>query len=90
MASAEAVQNFVQRLIDADSKRSKKRAAVDGLVDGNPPYDPRKLRDSGQSDRANVTWGLSRSVLEGASSAFYDLVTQAAGCVCIETEYGSR
>ena len=90
MASAEAVQNFVQRLIDADSKRSKKRAAVDGLVDGNPPYDPRKLRDSGQSDRANVNWGLSRSVLEGASSAFYDLVTQAAGCVCIETEYGSR
>jgi hypothetical protein len=89
MPNAQYTVDFVQRLIDADDKRSRKRAAVDGLVDGNSPYSPAKLRSSGQANRCNVNWGTARSLVEGASGALYDLTSQAPGFACIEVGYGN-
>lgn len=89
MANARGVQDFVQRLIDQDQKRSRVRAKVDGLVDGNPPYSTGKLRDAGRVDACNANWGTARSYLEAAVGAFYDLFSQAPGFVQIETSHGN-
>lgn len=89
MEDALAVQNYARRLIDNDDKRSWKRALVNGLVDGNPPYRLSDLKRAGRAEACNVNWGTARSYLEAAAGAFYDLFSEAAGFVVARTGYGT-
>lgn len=89
MSSAAAVQDLVSRFAQADDDRNKKRARVNGLIDGNPPYSAKRLRDEGRSDRANANWGTARSYVESAVGAFYDLATEAPGRFSAETDFGN-
>lgn len=89
MKDATAVQGFVRRLIEQDGQgRSQKRAQVDGLVDGNAPYQASKLAAAGRREACNVNWGTGRSYLESGSGAFYDLFSESPGFVLIETGHG--
>jgi hypothetical protein len=90
MKNAVATQDLVRRLIDDDEKRSKKRALVDGLVDGNPPMNPGKLRAAGRADAANFNAGTGRSYMESASGALYDLFSEAPGYVTVPTTHGKE
>lgn len=89
MKDASSVQDFAKRLIDNDSRRSWKRARVNGLVDGNPPYKASKLREAGRADACNVNWGIARSYLESSVGSFYDLFSEASGYITIKTDYGT-
>jgi hypothetical protein len=88
MRNAQAVQDFFRRCIDDDEKRSKKRALVNGLVDGNPPYRRTDLLKANRADACNVNWNIARSYLESATGAFYDLYTEAPGFFSIATAFG--
>lgn len=88
MRNAQAVQDFFRRCIDDDLKRSKKRGLVNGLVDGNPPYNRELLLKANRADACNVNWNISRSYLEAATGAFYDLYSEAPGFFSIRTSYG--
>lgn len=88
-SDARSVQDFVRRLIDNDNARAYKRARVNGLVDGNPPYKASKLREAGRADAANVNWGKSFSYLESAVGAFYDLFAESPQYITIQTDYGT-
>jgi hypothetical protein len=90
MRTASSTQDFVRRLIDADEKRSKKRFLVAGIVDGNPPFSWRKLREQNRGDRTNVNFGTARSYLESGDGAFYDLFSQAPGFVEIDQTHGDE
>ena len=89
MRDAQDVQNFVRRLIDNDATRSYKRARLNGLVDGRPPYRASKLREQGRADACNVNWGRARSYLEAGAGSFYDLFSEAPGYFTIFTAYGT-
>jgi len=86
---ARSVQDFCRRLIDNDTQRSYKRARVNGLVDGNPPYKMSKLREAGRADSANVNWGIARAYLESAVGAFYDLFSEAPNYFSVKTDFGN-
>jgi hypothetical protein len=88
MKDAQSVQDFFRRCIDDDDKRSKKRALVNGLVDGNPPYRRGDLLKANRADACNVNWNIARSYLESATGAFYDLYTEAPGFFSIRTAFG--
>lgn len=88
MQNAMAVQDFFRRCIDDDAKRSQKRALVNGLVDGNPPYRRNDLLKANRADACNVNWNISRSYLEAATGAFYDLYSEAPGFFSVRTSYG--
>lgn len=90
MANAETTQSFVRRLINNDlQKRSWKRARVNGLVDGNPPYTRSKLLAANRSDACNVNWGIARAYMEAGAGALYDLTTEAPGIFAIRTSHGT-
>jgi hypothetical protein len=89
MADAESTQAFAQRLRQNDEKRAKKRALVNGLVDGNPPYKAAKLRDAGMANACNVNWGTARSYMESGAGAFYDLASEAPGFIGVTVNYGT-
>jgi len=86
MQSADVVVDCINRAIEDDYGRSRKRAAVDGLVDGNPPQNPRKLKNYGLGKATNINFGTARSFLSAGSDAIYDLATQAPAVVQIELE----
>jgi len=87
-ATANDVQEFVIRLTTNDIERSKKRAAVRGLIDGNPPYRHSALRAAGRAEACNVNWGTGRSTVESGVGAYYDLAHEAPGVVSIRTGHG--
>jgi hypothetical protein len=89
MKDAAHTQDFVYRMRQNDTKRSKKRALVSGLVQGNPPYRASKLLAAGRADACNVNWGTSRQYMESGSGAFYDLASEAPGIVQIRTSLGN-
>lgn len=90
MSDAMAAQSYCRRLIDNDdSKRGKKRALVNGLRDGNPPYRIDDLKAAGRLEACNVNFGTARSYMESAGGAIYDLFTEAPGYVTIFTDHGT-
>ena len=90
MSDAMAAQSYCRRLIDNDdSKRGFKRASVNGLRDGNAPYQRSDLLRAGRADACNVNWGTARSYMESAGGAIYDLFTEAPGYVTIFTDHGN-
>src|SRR5580704_6038957 len=88
MKSAGDLRDFVVRLAQFDNERSLSRSLVDGICDGNAPYDREKLRARKQARNCNVNWGSARAYMEAASGMMYDLTSQAPGFVQVETSYG--
>lgn len=89
MSNPASVQNVVRRFYDNDTRRNWKRARVNGLYDGNPPYSASKLRDEGRAERCNANWGTGRSYIESGVGAFYDLATEAPGHFSLEVDHGN-
>ena len=90
IASARAAQDKVQRLILNDQlNRAWKRKEVQGLVDGNPPYRPGKLKKMGRLDACNVNWGTADSYCEQASGIFWDLFSESPTNFILRTGYGN-
>lgn len=87
MQDAGATRERVTRLLQADSgARSRQRALVKGLVDGNPPYKAKALRDAGRADACNVNWRTAESYLNSAIGAFYDLFSESATYAHVELD----
>jgi len=90
MKDAMSTQDYVRRLIQGDTKRTRVRSNVDGLVDGNSPFRPEALRAAGRAEACNVNWGTGRSYLESGSGAFYDLFAESPGFVFVQTSHGNE
>lgn len=83
------VQQAVEKLIYKDNQRSFKRARLNGLVDGNPPFSKSKLKSLGRADATNANWGTARAYMESSSGMFYDLFSEAPGHFNVRTAYGT-
>lgn len=78
ISSVEGCRNLTLQWVHNDNQgRSKKRALVDGLVQGNPPKLRSKLISEGRGDAFNVNWRTAESYEEQAKGAFYDLFREA-------------
>src|SRR4029079_11152790 len=52
-------------------------AQIDGLLSGNPPYDPQELASAGLAYAANFNDLSARSLCERAALAYWNLINQA-------------
>ncbi len=78
IGSATQARSIFQRLWNADSQyRAPKRAELNGLSDGNPPYIQRDLDNAGMSHRCNINFRVTKSYRSNAVGAFYDLFNEA-------------
>ena len=89
-ASALDAINFVSELKKADDKRDSVRASVRGLIDGNPPFSAKALKDAGQSYRTNINFREAESVVNVAASSFYDLFSEAPTLSVITPTAGDK
>jgi len=75
-ANATNCWNVFQKCLNDDATAAEKRSRIQGLIDGNPPYDAKKLEALGQSWRANVNYREAESIRDSNSSAYWSLVTE--------------
>lgn len=76
ISTAQQVRDIYNKAVRDNQVRSRQRALVKGLVDGNPPHDQAKLDQSGQRYRANFNNGKAESYLNTAKDSFYDLFSE--------------
>lgn len=78
IGSATQARSIYLRLLRADQDyRDPKRAELNGLSDGNPPYLQADLDAAGMSHRCNINFRVSKSYRSNAVGAFYDLFNEA-------------
>ena len=86
---ARDVQDMVKQIIRADETRSKTRAKLKGLIDGNAPYSSAELKRTGQSYRTNVNFREGESYLNQGLSAFYDVFYEVPTYATVKVRHGT-
>lgn len=77
ISDAESTRNMVLQWLLNDVERNKKRAMLDGLVQGNPPYRRSAMIAEGRGDGCNVNWRTAEAYEDTAVGAIYDLFSEA-------------
>jgi hypothetical protein len=75
LKSLSAALGLYHTCLSDDSENSRKRAKVDGMLDGKPPYDQSKLRAAGQGGRCNLNFGEGQRHIDAAVAGYVDLAT---------------
>lgn len=91
LSNARQAQELFSRLRTAAGPRLKRASVIQGMFDGNAPFDPSRLRSRNEGWRSNFSTQEGPSRKESAKSPFYDLITSAetfAECRTDETSPG--
>jgi hypothetical protein len=86
--SAGDVRAMLYTLIEDDQIASYRRGQIQGIIDGNPPYNDQQLREMGQADRINVNWGHAEAKVEAAVIPYFDMLTSVGSYATVKTAYG--
>lgn len=90
IGDAQQAKSIYQRLWRADlNYRAPKRARLNGLSDGNPPYRQSDLDNAGMSHRCNINFRVSKSYRSNGVGAFYDLFNEAPTYATIRIKKGT-
>lgn len=83
LSSAFEAQNLFWTIQQANLPRMSKAARIQGMFDGNPPYDQTKRRGQNDAWRSNFNSLEASSRLDAAKTPFYDLLTSSPQyCEC--------
>jgi|DEB0MinimDraft_6_1074348.scaffolds.fasta_scaffold00141_14 DNA-binding LytR/AlgR family response regulator len=83
-----AARAICQGLIKDNEKRSKRNALVQGLIDGNPPYNQGALNQNGQKYRSNFNSQQALAFVETATTGFYDLFSEVQTFATVTCDTG--
>lgn len=90
LADVQSATSIFNQLRRADEQNALNRARVQAMFDGVPPYDEQVLRSAGQAFRCNLNFGNAEAFLEGAMSAYIDLIHSVEKLVTVETSIGEE
>lgn len=74
MANASFAWQLFKRMWDADTIRSQKRAIMQGLIDGNPPWTAAEMERVGQAWRNNMNPREAEAIRDSRKSSYYGLL----------------
>ena len=68
-----AAYSLYQSYYDAAIDESTRCATIQGMIDGNPPYDPKEMEEQGRSGDTNVNFMSMRANLDIRASAAHEM-----------------
>ena len=74
--TAQAALAIYRNLRDRNLKRIGGYQKIQGMLDGNPPYNPAKMMKEGLSDMCNVNWKDGEALFRQAVLAYWSLFNQ--------------
>lgn len=88
--SASSARSLLSNLLDSDRLSDERRAEIQGIIDGNPPYKDEDLREAEQEDRVNVNWGHAEAKVDNATIPYFDAIVSVPEFVKVQTAYGKN
>lgn len=76
LTSAEAAFSISKKMDDDDDVAARARATLQGMIDGNPPYDQKELDELGLADMVNVNFLTLRANLDARVAAAHELFVE--------------
>lgn len=73
LASAAAAHAIFKRYKESDADDALRRATIQGMIDGNPPYVQAELEDAGLAHMINVNFMSMRANLDARAGAAHEL-----------------
>ena len=70
-----AARSLIDKMREMDDIRARKRALVQGLIDGNPPYDQEELKRLGQGQRSNFNPRDAEGHIDARKTSYYTILT---------------
>jgi hypothetical protein len=83
-----AARTIYTRLTHAQSKRCFNYERIQGMIDGNPPYNPLKLKQAGLSDMSNVNWKDGEATFQSVALAYWSLFNDVERIAEFHVDYG--
>lgn len=84
--SADAARTILAQLIEHDRLADSKRAIIQGLIDGNPPYSDSDAEELGLN--SNVNWNLVGNEIEEACIPYFDMLTSVPNYATVTATQG--
>jgi hypothetical protein len=78
------------KLLDNDRLRGRERAKVQGMIDGNQPYDPLKLKSMGQGWRTNLNFMEAHANIQSLKTPYYAMIGSVPTFAEIRTKEGGE
>ena len=88
MATAEAAHATYIKFKDADADDARRRAVLQGMNDGNPPYDATRLEELGLGYIINVNFLEMRSILDVKAAAAHELYMEVPTLIEVKQQLG--
>lgn len=88
VANCGSLNEIVGKLFKDDDSASKNRADVQKMLDGAPPWNPSRLRETGQEDFCNLNWGDGEAALAAAMAGYHDLSDSVETLARFYTRHG--
>lgn len=88
IGTASNARQLVGTLKRAEDVRVKRRNKQQGLLDGNPPVPPEKLRSLGRGEEPNINLREAEGALDAAKTPYYGLVFDVPLFAQINFKYG--
>lgn len=89
LKNAADAQTLCANLWQAAQMRNLKNSAIQGQIDGNPPYSPTKMRAQGRAGDPNFNTLEAKALLSTALVPYYDLFAGATHYLDARTDFGS-
>lgn len=83
IATPNAAWSVFTKLRDADDQDARRRATIQGMVDGNPPYKQSELDELGLGNLTNVNFMSMRANLDARAGAVHELFQEVESMVQI-------
>ena len=79
--SSHAARTVYSRLREHHIKRCWGYERIQGMLDGNPPYNPKELRRAGLSDMTNVNWKDGDAIFKSVALSYWSLFNEVENIV---------
>ncbi len=76
LASAAAARNLYKEYEDLDNQSAFSRSVIQGMIDGNQPYDPQMLEEQGLGSMVNVNFLSMRANLDARAAASHEIFAE--------------
>jgi hypothetical protein len=76
ITSAAAARHITKELDDDDHQDAYRRSVLQGMIDGNQPYDPEMLKEQGLAHMVNVNFMSMRANLDARASAAHEIFAE--------------
>jgi len=89
VSTVDAARSIYETMWQSDLGSSRNRALVDGMFQGEPPFNADDLVEVGQSERTNIDFGIAAAIKEQALAQYYDLTASVPMVARVQTSYGT-